>query len=666
MRHHHRSSRYGRYSGGPDPLAPPVDLAEALDAIAEDVMAGYSPDQAMREFLRRGGRNQRGLDDLVRKVHQRRRDLLSKHRLDGTVQEVKELLDKALREERNQFLRDARMDPMDRQFREMQLDSLPSSTAAAVTELADYDWQSDTARQHYEQIKDLLGREMLDQRFAGMKQALENATDEDRQAVAEMLSDLNDLLDKHARGDDTPEDFDEFMAKHGEQFPENPQNVDELIDALAQRSAAAQRMMRSMTQEQRDELMALSAQAFGSPELMSQLDRLDASLQALRPGEDWTGSEQFDGDQGLGLGDGTGVLQDLADLDSLVEQLSQSYSGSTLSDLDIDALTRQLGDDAAVSARTLAELEKAMQDSGYLRRGTDGDLKLSPRAMRKLGQSLLRDAAGRISGRQGRRDTRLAGAAGEQTGSSRAWEFGNVEPWDVTRTVTNAIGRTAAAGKDPMRGLRIDVQDIEVRETEARTQAAVVLLVDTSFSMALNGRWVPMKRTALALHHLLSTRFRGDRLELITFGRYAQRMDIGELTALPAWHEQGTNLHHGLLLAGRFFRQHPNMQPVLLVVTDGEPTAHLMTHGEAWFSYPPDHETLLNTVSELDKVTRQGAEVTFFRLGDDPGLVRFVQAMAKRAGGRMVAPDPEDLGAAVVGEFLRNRYADPVWDVDWD
>ncbi|WP_315279923.1 VWA domain-containing protein [Kocuria carniphila] len=666
MRNRHRSSRYGRYSGGPDPLAPPVDLAEALDAVAEDVMSGYSPEQAMREFLRRGGRNQRGLDDLARKVQQRRRDLLSKHRLDGTIQEVKELLEKALREERNQFLRDARMDPMDRQFREMQLDSLPSSPAAAVTELADYDWQSDTARQHYEQIKDLLGREMLDQRFAGMKQALENATDEDRQAVAEMLGDLNDLLDKHARGEDTPEDFDEFMAKHGDQFPENPQNVDELIDALAQRSAAAQRMMRSMTQEQRDELMSLSAQALGSPELMSQLDRLDASLQALRPGEDWTGSEQFDGDQGLGLGDGTGVLQDLADLDSLAEQLSQSYSGSTLSDLDIEALTRQLGDDAAVSARTLAELEKAMQDSGYLRRGTDGDLKLSPRAMRKLGQSLLRDAAGRISGRQGRRDTRLAGAAGEQTGSSRAWAFGDVEPWDVTRTVTNAIGRTAAAGKDPMKGLRIDVQDIEVRETEARTQAAVVLLVDTSFSMALNGRWVPMKRTALALHHLLSTRFRGDRLELITFGRYAQRMDIGELTSLPAWHEQGTNLHHGLLLAGRFFRQYPNMQPVLLVVTDGEPTAHLMTHGEAWFSYPPDRETLLNTVSELDKVTRQGAEVTFFRLGDDPGLVRFVQAMATRAGGRMVAPDPEDLGAAVVGEFLRNRYADPVWDVDWD
>lgn len=666
MRKRNRSARYGRYTGGPDPLAPPIDLAEALDAVAEDVMAGHSPEQALREFLRRGSRERQGLDDLARRVNERRRDLLRRHRLDGTVQEVKELLDRALREERDQFLRDARMDPVDRQFREMQLDNLPSSTAAAVTQLSDYDWQSDTARGHYEQIKNLLGREMLDQRFAGMKQALENATDEDRQAVARMLEDLNDLLDKHARGEDTPEDFEKFMAEHGDQFPENPQNVDELVDALAQRAAAAQRMMRSMTAEQREELMALSAQAFGSPELMAQLDRLDRSLQALRPGEDWTGSERFEGDQGLGLGDGTGVLQDLADLDALGEQLAQSYAGSALSDLDVEALERQLGDDAAITARTLAELEKAMKDSGLLRRGADGDLRLSPGAMRKLGQSLLRDVAGRLSGRQGRRDTRLAGAAGEQTGSSRAWQFGDVEPWDVTRTVTNAIGRTAAEGRSPAAGFRLHVDDIEVRETETRTQAAVALLVDTSFSMALNDRWVPMKRTALALHHLLSTKFRGDRLELITFGRYARPMDIGELTALPAWHDQGTNLHHGLLLAERFFKKHSNMQPVLLVVTDGEATSHLLPGGDAWFMYPPDAQTIRVTVTELDRVARRGAEITLFRLGEDPGLVHFINALANRVGGRVVAPDVEDLGAAVVGEFLRSRTADPAWDTGWE
>lgn len=665
MSAHNRSSRYGRFAGGPDPLAPPVDLAEALEAIAEEVMAGYSPRHALQEFLRRGGRNRDGLDDLAGRVQQRRRDLLGRHRLDGTLSEVRKLLDTAVLEERKQLVRDAMMDNTDRAFREMRLQNLPSSAAAAVNELSSYDWQSGAAREAYEQIKDLLGREVLDQRFAGMKQALENATDADRAAVSGMLRDLNNLLDKHRRGEDTDEDFQEFMAQHGQFFPENPQSVEELIDALAQRSAAAQRLLQSMSQEQRDELMRLSGQAFGSAQLMAQLDQLDSNLRALRPGEDWSGSERFDGQEGLGLGDGTGVLQDIAELDQLAEQLSQSYSGSRLDDLDLDALARQLGSDAAVSARTLAEIERAMQDGGYLRRDTDGGLRLSPQAMRRLGKSLLRDTARQLSGRQGRRDTRVAGAAGEQTGSSREWQFGDAEPWDVTRTITNAIRRTMADGGDPARGLRLGMGDIEVAETEARTQAAVALLADVSFSMAAEGRWVPMKRTALALHHLVSTRFRGDRLQLITFGRYAQAMDIGELTALPVVREQGTNLHHGLLLANRFFRRHPSMQPVLLVVTDGEPTAHLLADGESWFSWPPDPETIRVTVAELDRLGRAGVQATFFRLGGDPALERFVQRMARRIDGRVVAPDVGDLRAAVVGEYLRAHFHGPYDDTDW-
>jgi uncharacterized protein with von Willebrand factor type A (vWA) domain len=192
---HHQSSRYGRYAGGPDPLAPPVDLAEALDAIAEDVMAGYSPRHALQEFLRRGGRSREGLDDLAGRVQQRRSELLGRHRLDGTLSEVRKLLDTAVLEERKQLARDAMMDNTDRAFREMQLQNLPSSTAAAVNELASYDWQSSTAREAYERIKDLLGREVLDQRFAGTNLALEYATDEDRAAVTEFLRDLNELLD---------------------------------------------------------------------------------------------------------------------------------------------------------------------------------------------------------------------------------------------------------------------------------------------------------------------------------------------------------------------------------------------------------------------------------------------------------------------------------------
>jgi uncharacterized protein with von Willebrand factor type A (vWA) domain len=650
-----RSARYGRYAGGPDPLAPPIDLGEALASIADDVMAGYSAERALREFLRRGGQGQQGLDDLAGRVQARRRELLSRHRLDGTMAEVKELLDTAVLEERRELARDIDLDDLDRDFREMRLQNLPESPAAAVQELADYDWRSPTARAAYERIKDLLGRELLDQHFAGMKQALEGATDADREAIREMLADLNELLDRHRRGVDTDEDFADFMARHGEYFPENPRNVEELIDALAQRAAAAQRMLNSMTPEQREELLQLSAQAFGSPELMAQLGQLDANLQALRPGEDWSGSERFGGEEGLGLGDGTGVLQDLAELDSLAQQLGQGYGGARMDDIDVDALARQLGEEAAVSARTLAELERALRSAGYLDRGVDGALRLSPRALRRLGQTFLQDVADRLNGRTGQRDTRLAGAAGEPTGSARSWQFGDTEPWDVPRTMLNAMRREPAAP------VRIRLDDIEVVETEARSQAAVALLVDTSFSMAAEGRWLPMKRTALALHHLVSTRWRGDQLQLITFGRYAEVRTADELTGLPALREQGTNLHHGLLLAERLFRRHPTMQPVVLVVTDGEPTAYLTADGDSWFTYPPSLETLRTTISQLDRLSRLGARVTFFRLGDDPGLAHFLNQLADRVDGKVVSPDLDDLGAAVVSGFLSSRDAFTRW-----
>ncbi len=649
-----KTASYGKYGGGPDPLAPPVDLSEALDAIGEDVMGGTSPERALREFLRRGGQTQRGLDDLMRRVAERRRELTSRNNLDGTLQQVKELLDEALLAERGELARNVDLDDGDRALAEMQLDSLPPSPASAVQELNGYEWTSPTARQKYDEIKDLLGREVLDQRFAGMKQALENASDEDRAAVSDMMRDLNQLLEDHRRGTDTQEQFDAFMAQHGQHFPSDPENVEELLDDLAARAAAAQRMRNSMTQEQRDELDALAQQAFGSPDLMGQLGQLDDNLRALRPGEDWGGSERMDGEQGLGLGDGTGVFQDIADLDALAEQLAQSGPGSDLADLDLDALQRQLGDEATVDARTLQRLEQALRDSGALKRGSDGQLRLSPKAMRQLGKSLLKDVAERMSGRQGARDLRRSGASGEPSGATRPWAFGDTEPWDLPRSITNALVRTAADGRTGA-GVRLTIDDVEVQETEARTQACVALLVDTSFSMAMEDRWVPMKRTALALHTLVSTRFRGDDLQLIAFGREAEVMDVDQLVGLDAQWDKGTNLHHALLLANRHFRKHPTAQPVLLVVTDGEPTSHLEPNGQVWFGYPPDPVTIALTVRELENAGRLGAQTTFFRLGDDPGLARFVDAMARRVDGSVVAPENDDLGAAVVGSYLGAR-----------
>ncbi len=639
--------RYGPYDGGPDPLAPPVDLREALAAIGDDVLSGTSPRHALRELLRRGNRDMRGLDDLAAQANRRRRELLRRNNLDGTLDEVRKLLDKAVLEERKEL---ARALDDDARFNEMRIEELPPSTAQAVQDLADYNWRSEQARADYEKIRDLLGREVLDQRFSGMKQALEGATDEDREQIRQMLADLNQLLDAHSRGVDTAEQFAEFMDKHGQYFPDNPRNVEELLDSLAQRAAAAQRLRNSLSQEQRDELDALAQQAFGDPSLMSELSQLDQFLQAARPGEDWEGSQQFRGDNGMGLGEGTGALQDIAELESLADQLSQQYAGAALDDIDPELLARQLGDEAAADARTLANLEKALQEQGFFDRAPDGQWRLSPKAMRQLGQTALRDVAGQLSSRTGQRDTRRAGAMGEPTGASREWEFGDTEPWDVTRTITNAVLRDP--GRMPV---RLSVVDVEVAETEQRSQAAVALLVDTSFSMVMEDRWVPMKRTALALNHLVSTRFRSDELQLIAFGRHAHVLSPSELAGLDGAWDQGTNLHHALLLAARHLRRHSNAQPVVLIVTDGEPTAHLEADGEARFDYPPSARTLGLTVRALDAVARLGAKVTFFRLGEDPGLARVVDRMAHRVGGRVIAPDLDGLGAAVVSDYMRGR-----------
>jgi uncharacterized protein with von Willebrand factor type A (vWA) domain len=650
-----RGSRYSAYTGGPDPLAPPVDLRDALERIGQDVMEGASPRRALQELLRRGTPKMRGADRLAAEVNRRRRELLQRNNLDGTLQEIKHLLDEAVLAERKEL---ARALDDDARFAELQIESLSPSPAKAVQELSEYTWRSPEAREKYDQIKDLLGREMLDQRFAGMKRALENAGDADRQAVNEMLDDLNALLDKHARGQDTQQDFENFMAKHGRHFPENPRNVEELLDSLAQRAAAAQRFRNSLRPEQRAELDALAQQAFGSSRLMDALSRLDGHLRAARPGEDWDSSAEFAGDNPLGMGAGAQALADIAELEQLAEQLSQSYSGASMDDVDLDALARQLGDQAATDARALAELERALMNQGFLDRGSDGKWRLSPKAMRQLGRAALRDVAQQLSGRHGERETRRAGSAGELTGATRPWAFGDSEPWNVTRTVVNAVMRRAGEGADGP--IRITVDDVEVSETETRTQAAVALLVDTSFSMVMENRWLPMKRTALALNHLVGTRFRSDALEIIGFGRYARTMTAAELTGLEGVYEQGTNLHHALALAGRHLRRHPNAQPVVLVVTDGEPTAHLedwegVGRSTAFFDYPPHPRTIARTVQGFDDMARLGAQITVFRLGDDPGLARFIDQVARRVGGRVVVPDLDGLGAAVVGDYLRAR-----------
>ncbi|GAA4610227.1 uncharacterized protein with von Willebrand factor type A (vWA) domain [Actinoplanes octamycinicus] len=640
--------RYGAWRDGPDPLAPPYDVRAAVDEMGERVMRGDSLRDALRDLIRRGPRDAGGLDALRERARRLRREALRRGNLDGAVTRARQMLDQALAAERDTL---SARDDVDARFNEAVLDNLPRSTSQAIAELSEYDWASPEARDIYRQILDGLRQEVVEQRFAGMRNALQNGDFSD---VSEMVGDLNRLLEKHARGEDTDDAFRDFMAKHGRFFPDSPETIDELIDSLARQAAAAERLMRSLSPQQREELQNLMDQALGDGPLRGQLAELTDNLRALRPGMNWGRGERMRGQGDLGYGDAAAALGEIGDLDELIDQLGQEHPGATLDDVDVDAVERQLGRSAADDLRRLRELERELRRQGWVERDGEG-FTLSPKALRRLGQSALSKIFHDIAGKRGEHDMRDAGAAGDLIGSSRRWEFGDDQPLDVVRTIGNAVRRRAASRGVATLPVRLEPDDFEVAETERRASAVVALCVDLSYSMFADGRWGPMKQTALALSHLVATKYPQDALQIIGFGKYAMSLSQGELAAIEPTMEKGTNLQHALKLAGRHLRRHPGSEPVVLVVTDGEPTAHLEDDGEAMFWWPPTPETVQATVREVDLLTRYGATLNVFMLGDDPGLQRFMGAVARRNGGRVFSPDAAELGRYVIDDYVRAR-----------
>ncbi|MFN8149243.1 MAG: hypothetical protein U0R76_17475 [Candidatus Nanopelagicales bacterium] len=640
--------RYHAYEDGPDPLAPPYDAGRAVDELGERVLDGSGVRDALRDLLERGTDGLRGLQDLMRQVQQRRRSLERSGRMDGMLERARELLDRAVEAERQTLFPDPSDDA---RFREAQLDALPNQTAPAVRELASYDWRSPEARAAYDELRDMLQREVIDQQFRGMKDALQTNDPAARQAMRDMMNDLNDLLEKRQRGEDTEQDFRDFMDEHGQYFPENPESLDELLDQLARQAAAMQRMLESMSPEQREELSQLMAEALGDLDMASEMARLGDNLRAMRPDLPWNGRQRMRGDEPLGLGDATEALADLADLDALSDALAQDYPGASLEDVDEEAVARALGRQAVDDLRRLQQVERELERQGYLTR-SGGQVELTAKAIRRIGQTALRRVFASLEGgTRGDHDVHDAGAAGELTGTTREWRFGDEQPIDVVRTVSNAVRRRMI---DPSSGL-MRPEDFEIRETERRTRAAVALLVDQSFSMVMNDTWRTAKTTAMALHALATTQFPLDAVEIIAFANLARRIKPHELPDLDANEVQGTNLQHALMLAGRFLDKHPDAEPVVLIVTDGEPTAHLDRDGEWWFSWPPGPETIALTLAEVDRMTRRGVPLSFFRLGDDPRLAQFLDDVARRNGGRVLAPEGDRLGDYVVSDYLRRR-----------
>jgi uncharacterized protein with von Willebrand factor type A (vWA) domain len=648
--------RYGRYVYGPDPLALPYDVRGAVDEMGDAILAGANPADALRDLLRRGQTGRRGLDDLLRRVRDRQREVRGSGRLDGILEQARALLDTAVGQERAELF----PDPSDEaRLREANLDALPADTSQAIRQLADYDWRSPAARQTFDRLRDLLRSEVLDSQFRGMKQAMSNPDPQAMQRVKDMLADLNEMLAADARGEHTQADFDRFMERHGELFPDHPGSLEELLDSLISRMAAAEQLLRSLSPEQREELAGLMASALDDAGLAAEMARLADALRSRRPDLDragMAGGAQMSGEEPLGLGDATTALAELADLAELENALGQEYPGASLDDIDEEAVRRAFGRQAVDDVEALRRIERELERQGYLAR-SGGQLELTAKAVRRLGDTALRRIFADLDfgARSGDHDQRDAGQAGELTGTTRAWEFGDEQPLDVPATVRNAVLR----GRRPRDGgaIKLSAADFEVAETERRTAAVVSLLVDLSYSMQLRGTWAAAKQTALALHALLRSRFPQDAVQVVGFSNYARELHETELAGLGWDMVQGTNLHHALLLAGRHIDRHPEHEPVVLIVTDGEPTAHLQRDGRSWFDWPPSPETLELTLAEVDKMTRRHAALNIFMLADDARLTAFVDNVAKRNGGRVLQAAPEHLGEYVIRDFLRTRGA---------
>jgi len=646
-----------------------------VDALGESVLDGSDPSSALRDLLRRGLPGRRGLDDLLRRIRERQREIRDRGRLDGILEQARALLDTAIGQERAELF----PDPADEaRLREAELDALPRDTAQAIRQLADYEWRSAAASETFARLQDLLRREVLDSQFRGMKQTLQQPDPAAMQRVKDMMAGLNAMLDADAQGTHTQQDFDDFMASYGDLFPDQPRDLDQLVDSLVRRMSAAQRLLGSLTESQREELAGLMAQTLEDAGLAAEMARLAGALRARRPDMDldgWPG-DPMSGQEPLGLGEATTALAELADLAELEDALRQDYPGARLDDIDENAIRRALGRQAVDDMAALRQIERELERQGYLQR-SDGKLELTPKAVRRLGETALRRVFADLpEGGHGDHDQRDAGQAGEYTGSTRPWRFGDEQSIDTAATVRNALLRggmriapgdgapgdgapaegTRGAGRRAPR-VRLSVSDFEVGETERRTAAAVCLLVDLSYSMALRGTWSAAKQTALALHALVRTRYPQDSIQVIGFSNYARELRETDLAGLGWDMVQGTNLHHALVLAGRFLDRRPEHNPVVLIVTDGEPTAHLRRDGQSWFDWPPSPETIELTLAEVDKMTRRRATLNVFMLAEDERLTAFVEEVARRNGGRVLRAMADSLGEYVVRDFLRARRA---------
>jgi uncharacterized protein with von Willebrand factor type A (vWA) domain len=642
-------SRYSRWDGTQDPFGPDVPASDVLEELADDVLMGDGADSALQRLLRRGMRGRfSGLDALRQRLQQRRDEEASELNLAGPLEDLREQLDEVLERERTHLS----FEPSDdARMRETFLDALPPDLPGQLSELRDYRFTDPEAQRMFDALMDDLQQQVLGSYFRQLTEGMRGVTPEDMARLKDMLADLNHLLEMRERGEDTQQAFEEFMRRHEDVVPGNPRTLDELLEQMARRMAAMSRMVASLSPDQQRELRDLLAQVTDDMDLAFELDRLSSNLQGAFPGMPW-------GEPVFGEGEGSAPMQATVDAlerqheyEDLERSLDGDYAGASLDDVDEEALRRTLGEPAVQDLRRLKRLEDMLEKAGLVQR-RKGRLELTPRGARKMGERALGRVFERLKrDREGTHEARDPGGLAEPTGATRPWRFGDHGQIAVQRTVFNAVTRGGASS-----GARVSIEpdDFELVEAEQRTETATALLLDLSFSMPLRGHLVHAKKMALALHSLIEGRYPHDTLYLIGFSDYARRLRPEDLAAPGFERTYGTNMQHAFLMAGRLLAQHPRSQRQVIMVTDGEPTAHL--EGEqAFFAWPPEPETVRLTLAEAVRLAKSGVTVNVFMLDESEGLSRFMERLARLTSGRVFLMDDDRVGDFVLRDYVARR-----------
>jgi uncharacterized protein with von Willebrand factor type A (vWA) domain len=637
--------RYSRWDDSQDPFGPDIPTSEVLEELSEEILSGAGAEGALSRLMRRGmsGRFD-GLDELRRRLRERRVREQNALDLQGPLEEVREQLQEIVERERRALTFEAGDDA---RMREGFLDSLPPDAPGQIRELQDYRFRDPEAQRMFDELMERLREQVMGAYFRNMAQGMRDLSPEEMQRFRDMLAELNDMIEKRERGE--PYDFEGFMQRHGDFFPENPKSLDELLEQMARRMAAMSRLLASMSPQQRAELQALAEQVMQDLDLAFEMDRLGSNLQGMFPGMPWGEPALAGGEEAMPLSATVDAMERLHDYEDLDRALEGDYAGASVDDVDEEALQRTLGEDAVRDLRRLKQIERMLEEAGLVTR-REGRLEVTPRGARKMGErALVRVFEHLRRDREGVHEARDSGGLAEPTGSTRPWRFGDTGQIAVQRTVFNAVLRSG-----PGQVVRLAPDDFELVEAEQRTETATALLLDLSFSMPLRGHFVHAKKMALALHALIEGRYPHDTLYMIGFSDYARPMQPQDLTAAGWERVYGTNMQHAFNLAGRLLAQHPRATRQVIMVTDGEPTAHL--EGEvSYFNWPPIPKTIRLTLAEAMRLAKAGVTLNVFMLEDSPGLIRFMERLAEVTAGRIFLMDDREIGEFIVRDYVARR-----------